>query len=495
MIRTVDRVAPAVKLVPLAVAAAWLLVAGGAGGAGVAPTLAVGALAVVLAAPMRWTALAMLAAALIADNPGERPSDGQWQSPLFGPGAFLYENLHKLTGIDALRFSAIELTFGLLMLVVVVRKIKRDRIDDPLGLGWLSNPMEHAFAAFFAAIVALELYGLASGGDFKNSLWQLRQMFWLPVLGVVFGHAIKSAGARTGLLRLLLAAAFIRCLFGIYFYAAIARPQAMAIEYSMTHSDSILIVVAMVIGLTILIERFSTAHLLLNAMVQPIYFAGLVVNDRRVAYVTLAAAVLSLVLLGPPYLRVWLRRATVVLVPVLLLYTAAGWNSGAGIFKPVQTFRSLSSRDDASSQTRDIENYNLTLTLKRHPVLGSGFGHEYVEFVQGNRVDQIFAQYRYIAHNSVLWLLSLAGWLWFSILWSLFPAAVLMARRVYDSSRTPIDRTTAFAAFAAVLCFVVQAWADMGLQSWMGTLVVASLMGATGALWTARCAGQVDTCM
>jgi len=32
----------------------------------------------------------------------------------------------------------------------------------------------------------------------------------------------------------------------------------------------------------------------------------------------------------------------------------------------------------------------------------------------------------------------------------------------------------------------VQAWGDMGLQSWMAALLVAAFVGATGALWTTR---------
>jgi hypothetical protein len=169
-----------------------------------------------------------------------------------------------------------------------------------------------------------------------------------------------------------------------------------------------------------------------------------------------------------------------------MLYVAAGWNSNAAVFRPVSTLRSLSSNEDASSQTRDIENYNLIQTLKRNPILGSGFGHEYVELVQANRVDQIFAQYRYIAHNSVIWLLSLAGWAGFTMLWIIFPVGVLIALHVHRASTAVVDRVTALAAVVAVLCFLLQAWGDMGLQSWMGTLVATSLMGAAGALFTAR---------
>lgn len=487
------RVAPAQPLVAPAIAASLLLVAAGTGlVVPLVPIVAVAALAVLLAVPMRWTAIGLLGLALTVDNPGERPAEGRWSSPLLPLGSILYDNLRKHTGVEALRFSALELLIALLMLIVVLRKLRRDPIDDPLDLGALPNPMKHAFATFFGTVVFLEVYGLARGGDFKQSLWQVRQIFWLPVLGVLFGHSLKTAGARVALLRTLMVAAWVRCLVGIYFYVAIARPSGIRPEYVTTHSDTILTVVAMLVGAAILVERPTRGHVLLNLVLQPVLFAGLVVNDRRVAFVALGAGLLSLVLMGPARLRRWLVRSLVVLVPLGLLYVAIGWNASGAIFKPVETFKSLSSREDSSSQTRDIENYNLTLTLKRNPVLGSGFGHEYFEFVRGNRVDQVFAQYLYIAHNSVLWLLSISGVVGFALLWAAFPVAVFVARSVHSRSASAVDRTTAYGAVMAVLCFVVQAWADMGLQSWMGALVLTSLTGATGALWTSQARAGFD---
>lgn len=480
------RIAPA-RLLLWPVAAATLgLVAIGAGAIAPVPLVALVGLAVLLAVRMQGAALALAAVALIVDNPGERPMDGLWNSPLLAPGRLLYLNLHNLTGIEALRFSLFELLILLLVGIIVMRKVLRDPIDDPLGLGVLPNPMKSAFGVFFAAIVFLEAYGLLRGGDFRNSLWQVRQLFWLPMLGVLFGHALKSPGARLGLLRTLMIAAWVRCAMGIYFYYGVARPAGMRPEYATTHSDSVLTVVAMLIGASSLAERPSRDHILLNLLLQPVLFLGLIVNDRRLAFVSLGAGLALLVLLGPPALIRFLKRSLVVLVPLAMLYVAAGWNSNAAVFRPVSTLRSLTANEDASSQTRDIENYNLIQTLKRHPILGSGFGHEYVELVQANRVDQVFAQYRYIAHNSVIWLLSLAGWVGFAMLWTVFPVGVLIALHVHRESTGAVDRVTAFSAVIAILCFVLQAWGDMGLQSWMGTLIVTALTGATGALFTAK---------
>ena len=103
--------------------------------------------------------------------------------------------------------------------------------------------------------------------------------------------------------------------------------------------------------------------------------------------------------------------------------------------------------------------------------------------------------YLFIAHNSVLWILSISGWLGFSLLWAIFPTAVLVARSVHRRVTAVIDRTTAFAAVVAILAFVIQAWGDMGLQSWMGTITVTSLIGATGALWTAHQRQETVPCV
>jgi O-Antigen ligase len=448
------------------------------------PLAAVAALALVLSARLQTTALALLAVALLVDNPGERPAEGRWQSPLFAVGELLYENLHKHTGIGALRFSALEAVILLLGMLLLYRKVWGVRLDDPDGLGAIPNPMKVAFGMFLATLVGLEVYGLARGGDFKNSLWQARQLFWLPVLGVVFGNAFKTSGARVGVLRVLVAVAWVRSLIGIYFTYAIVRPSGWELEYVMTHSDAILGVVAMLIAAATWVERPTVSHVLMNLLVQPVLLMGLHVNDRRIAFVALAGGALALILMGPSWMRTTTRKGLIVMVPALVLYILVGWHSSSPVFGPVATLRAIATSEDTSSQTRDIENFNLIQTLKQRPILGSGFGHEYVELVQAYKVDHLFAQYKFIAHNSVLWLLSLSGWIGFAALWSLFPVGVAVALSVHRTATLPLDRVAAFGAVAATISFLVQAWGDMGLQSWMGTLVLASLLGATGALHT-----------
>src|SRR5690606_29809824 len=105
------------------------------------PLVAVAALMCVWSTRIQSTALVLLAVALLVDNPGERPAEGRWQSPLFAVGELLYENLHKHTGIGALRFSSLEAVILLLGAVLLYRKVCCTRVDDPDGLGVIPNPM------------------------------------------------------------------------------------------------------------------------------------------------------------------------------------------------------------------------------------------------------------------------------------------------------------------------------------------------------------------
>ena len=454
----------------------------GLGPASVAPLAVFALLVFVACSPLEWSALGLLAVALLVDNPGERPMEGKWESPLLPLGDLLYNNLNKVTGIEALRFSLLEAAIGVLLVVAIARRVHGDRIDEPTGTRTPRHPMRGSWALMLGAIVALEMWGLARHGDFKNSLWQFRQLIWMPALGVLFGYSLKSAASRVALVRIVLAVACVRALLGIWFHFAICVPQDIVTEYATTHSDAILATVAILLGLVLLVAQPCPEHTWLNAVVQPIVVLGMLVNDRRIAFVGIAGGIAALVLLSPPALQRKLKRASLLLAPVIALYVGVGWFVDSPVFGPVATLRSVITQDDDSSKTRDIENFNLIQTLKRQPLFGSGFGHEYIEFVQANRVDQIFAQYRFIAHNSVLWLLSLSGIAGFTLVWQAFAVSASVALRAFRAARVPMDRVAAFGAVAALCAFIVQAWGDMGLQSWMGTLLLTAFVGAAGAL-------------
>ena len=222
------------------------------------------------------------------------------------------------------------------MIVSIVRKLTRDRIDEPSAAGTPANPMRGSYALMLASLVGLEVWGLARHGDFKNSLWQFRQLMWTPVLGVMFGSAFKSQRARVALVRITLLVACVRAATGIWFHYGISLRQGLDAAYATTHSDSILASVAILLGLVLLVVRPCLEHQLLNLLAQPVLVLGILVNNRRIAYVGLAGGLFALVMLAPRSIQRKVVRGLLALAPLLLLYTAIGWNSHSKFFKPLQ---------------------------------------------------------------------------------------------------------------------------------------------------------------
>jgi hypothetical protein len=107
--------------------------------------------------------------------------------------------------------------------------------------------------------------------------------------------------------------------------------------------------------------------------------------------------------------------------------------------------------------------------------------------------------YRYIPHNSVLWMLTVAGPVGFFLLWSMFWVGIYLAARALRLARRPDDRVAALAAICAQLLFLIQAFGDMGTQNWSTTWLVAAALTVAGRLavstgaWPAPAAQPVFT--
>jgi O-antigen ligase len=146
--------------------------------------------------------------------------------------------------------------------------------------------------------------------------------------------------------------------------------------------------------------------------------------------------------------------------------------SSSPLLKPAKLVVSVMDQKDNSSISRDIENENLIYTLKQNPVITTGFGHEYQYSPNNPPVDlgELFKNFRLIAHNGVLWIWSLAGVVGFTLLWMIYPLASTLALRGYRAAQSPLERSSALAALAAVVVCVIQIWGDQGFNSYM-TLV------------------------
>jgi hypothetical protein len=385
----------------------------------------------------------------------------------------LLENLNKQIDLAFLRFSFADLVVTILLFSLVARGQRQ----------FGNRPMAGTLFLSLAALVGLEVLGLQRGGDFRNSLWQVHQPIYLPALGLLFLLTLEPRDhVRLGVL--LFSAGAIKAFSALYFRLEICQPKGLHPPYAGTHSDSVLYAFAAFAALALWHERRTWGSVWFCLGALPILGMGMYLNERRLAYVALTAALGLLIAVVPrSRLKSALFTAVLLSLPVIGAYAAAGWNSQSGIFRPVQIAKAvLTSKGDSSAQTRDIENYNLLKTLRADPLLGQGFGRPYLELVKADDISVWFPQYRYIPHNSFLGLWAFGGLVGFSAFWAPLVAGAYLAARAYRLSRASLDRAVALTALGVLLTYAIQAWGDMGLQSWLATTLVAMAVAVAANL-------------
>jgi O-antigen ligase len=186
-------------------------------------------------------------------------------------------------------------------------------------------------------------------------------------------------------------------------------------------------------------------------------------------------------------------RFAIATSPLMLVYAVVGWGSGSALFEPVHMFRSVvDSKADPSTLWRDLENYDLFYTLRHHPVLGTGYGHGYVEIVWLPDVSNAYALYRFLPHNSILGLWAYGGLVGFTALWAMLVVGLFLGARAYRHARSVDDRTVALAAVSVVVVYLVYCYGDLGLGTWTSVftvapaLAIASRLAITTGAWPSK---------
>lgn len=439
--------------------------------------------------PVRFIAHGMLFVALLVDNPTERPGRGLYKSPLYYPGGFFYHPLEKTLHMPGLKVTGLELIILLLSAIILLRILVGDKVDGAKRTQ-AAAPLMKACVVSMATLAFLWIYGAARGGSINHAILQMRTMFFMPFLTVFFAYAFKSRRDIKVLLTTYVVVGVLRAFECIYYFVTFMRLQAETGgqegdgSYVTTHSDSILAAVVVVIGMVAIYQKPTARSFLFNLIVTPIVALGIIMNNRRIAFVAVALGFFFSYLAANTAFRSRVRATVLALLPLMLLYAAAGWNAKGSWAKPVQSLKSVVQQKDTSSATRDIENNNLLATLKQNPVNGTGFGHQYLELVHAFDISAIFEAYRYVPHNSILWFWGVGGVIGYTLYWLFLAIGVFMAARVLRFAESNYQRIMAMAAISAVLAYSSQCFGDMGLMSWMGALVVSSALGMVASLAT-----------
>ncbi|MBS2011901.1 MAG: O-antigen ligase family protein [Deltaproteobacteria bacterium] len=400
---------------------------------------------------------------------------GYWNTVMWPAAVAFFGTLKEFSGLPGASLSVFFFTtVGLLYRAVMGKK------SDT----WVAPPKfaRQALLTFLGTVVVLAAVGVARGGGIEPAFRQTIHLIQLPLVGLLFLYALRVPEDLASVGTAFVCAAVARSFLVMYVYFGVCVPAGITRmpgkpEWCTNHSDTVLFVTALMILLSHALEQRTTKITLRALALAAPILLGIVLNNRRLAFVSLAAAPMVLYLAMKPSKRK--RRLTWALaisVPVVAAYVLIGSEipGDSPLTKPAKLVVSVLDQKDNSSISRDIENENLIYTLRQAPggVLATGFGHEYQYSPNNPPVDlgDLFKNFRLIAHNGVLWIWSLAGVVGFTLLWMVYPLAATLALRGYRAAETPLERSGALAALSAVVVVVVQIWGDQGFNSYM-TLV------------------------
>jgi hypothetical protein len=447
----------------------------------VAPMLLAVALGVVWFAPMRipLLMLAFLSLALDATN------EGPWNSPVAPIGSLLAANLNQSIPIDALSVPGLVLILGYLLVIHLHRRVRGLRTDSARRAPAAAVSLQ-ALGISLLTVIAFCAWGLKRGGDLSMAKNQVQTFVLVLLVAYLFAISLRSRDYRL-LGGLIVAAACSKALYALYVVYTVPPPFDAPnghLAFATTHGDSMLFACATVM----LIVKFSEQPVRRNMWVclalLPILVAGMVANNRRLVWAEVAAGVLTYWLISRhSQVKRFVVRTLLASIPLILVYVAVGWNSEAKVFAPLKTFRSMGDGEvDASTLYRDLENYNLLATMRFNLVTGTGFGHPFAEPVTLPSISQVFKEYRYLPHNSVLGLWAFCGPVGFTGLWMALVVNVFLAARSYRCARLPDERVAAFMTIGTVVIFGIHCWGDIGFSERTGIFLVGPALAVAGQL-------------
>jgi hypothetical protein len=329
------------------------------------------------------------------------------------------------------------------------------------------------------------VYGLLHHGNITIALWEVRTIYYLPMMLILTSNLIETRAQINCLIWVIVIALFIDSLAGVGFVIFVLNFDLHLVEAIAEHSDSIHLNTLYILTIGVWLFRGSLAKRIILPLMMPMVLLSYFANQRRASYITLAVSLLliAIVLYRENRKLFWL---IIPMAGVLgLIYLAAFWNSSGGIGGPARALRSViapqpGGRDDSSNVYRVLENINSKFTIKQRPLTGVGFGNKFYMVVPMPDIS-FFIWWEYITHNSILWIWIQSGAGGFLSLLVMVGMAVMVGVRALW--RMPGGDMSAFALMATlyIVMHFIYAYVDMSWEA-QSMIYVGIMMGLINRL-------------
>lgn len=402
----------------------------------------------------------------------------------------LFTSLSSGIGLAGAYVTPFEIVIGVLLAVLLartgLRQIRLPRSDLALSVALLL-----VMVAFGA------VHGIATGGDSKETLWEIRPFTYVGVMFLLVSQLSPTVRTLWALLWTFVIGVGLKTLQGILLLGVLIETRQTRPDYLLSHEDAVFFSLFILLVAALWLLRMRCRMRALTTAMLPFVFVMNAANNRRTAWLMIGAGVLLLILLT------WVRQpdrrpllAGLVASAAVLsgVYIPLFWNQPDNLLgSPVRSIRSViqpDPRDAASNLYRQAENANLYVNIKRSPILGTGYGIPIDYRIPIVDISADDPSIKYIPHNGILDVWYRLGAIGALAFWTFIGFAILTACRVVVKAND--RRLVVFGAFGAcaVVAYLIEGNLDLGLD-WFR---VAVWMGAVfGSLEIARRVVQRET--
>jgi hypothetical protein len=342
---------------------------------------------------------------------------------------------------------------------------------------------------FFISVFAAFAYGQGRGGDLTASMWEVRPFCYLGIMYVFVPQVIRTREQLRTSLWVCIAAISLKAFQGVSRFAM----QGFSfgdIRTLTNHDDPTYFVTLFMlfIGLTVFNAREGQRRGLFWLL--PVLIGGFFTGLRRATYVSLALCVVAYLALLPNRLRNIGLRYVVALAFFFACYVAAFWNSGSSVGIIAQQVKvailndpnaaagsSTVAEDYSSNLYRKWEDYNLSFTFKKSPLMGIGFGVPYDMPLMWWGLTEVSYLIFYIPHNQILWLAVKMGAAGFFCFLFFLNAYLFKGAAAFWRLKDPYLKSICAMCILAVINQIVVAAFDMQLTWYRSMIFLGFLMG------------------
>ncbi len=396
------------------------------------------------------------------------------------PGAYFYGGLGNWVGLGGILPSPLEVLLLLTTGSWLAAGIARRRLD--FRGGRLHRPM----LLFLAALLFGVLRGIVAGAALNYVLWECRFLFYAVICYFLAANTVRRWAHVRHLITILLIAATLFAVEGAYRKIALIDPGRLGVIPEFAYSHETVIFLGTLLLVVVAQQTFGAPRWQRFFGLGAALIGGytLLATERRAGFIALLVAFLALAMV----LSVTKRKAFIwFAVPALVafaIYLPLFWNNTGTFGQPARAVRSLyqpDPRDAASNLDRELEKINIQATIHANPLLGVGFGREFL-FVVGMPDMSWWPLWHYEPHNNVFWIWLKTGLAGFICFLTLMGCAIARAAHTIKSARLPEARVFGVLTLSALTSALVFSYVDLSLTGPRIPVLIGTVMGTLAVL-------------